>query len=502
MKNTHPTPSVRLSALGARLSAAVLAVALVSVPLAAQARQTSKLDRTRTPDAGNTPALRVPAWTKSTLANGAEFIVSQKRGLPLVSVTINFLGGALQHEDPAKVGVASFAAQMMNEGTTTRTGDQLADAQQLLGTNIFISVGSEGGSIGFTALADRLEPALELMADKMLNSTFPAPALERLRQQRLVQLTQAKDQPNAISSNVFAKVVYGDEHPYGRVMTEEATKAITRDDVVSFHREYFKPGRAIVTVVGDVDPARARAAFEKAFAAWAAGGERPTFAYPPPPAPKATTIYLVDKPKSAQSVFAIGAPGPARDTPDYYALSVMNTIVGGLFQSRLNHLIREVKGYSYGVGSSFAFGKGPGAFRAGGAIVTAKTDSALIDFMNELRGAQGSKPFTEDEIRQGKDALVQSLPARFASVNATNGAIASLYTQGLPETFYQEFAARVNAVTADDLVRVAKKYVDLDRLAITVVGDRAAIEEPLRKTGIAPIVLLDIEGKPVSGITP
>jgi zinc protease len=493
--------------------AVALALTVGTTPVDAQARQAAKLDRTRQPEAGAAPALRVPAWTTNRLPNGAEFVFSQKRGLPLVSVTINFLGGALQHEDPAKLGVAQFTAQMLSEGTTSRNGDQIADAQQLLGTSINVAIGPEGGSVVFTSLADKYEGALELAADMLLNPTFPAAALERIRQQRLVQLTQAKDQPNAISGVVFTKVLYGDEHPYGRVVTEQTVRAITRDDVVRFHQEYFKPGRAVVTVVGDLDQGRARAALEKAFAQWQPGGERPTFQYPPAPQPKPTAIYIVDKPKSAQSVFALGLPGPSRLNPDYHALSLMNTILGGLFQSRLNHLIREVRGYSYQVGSSFGgfsvptapnfgYAFGPGAFRAGGAIITAKTDSALIDFMNELRGVQGGKPFTEDEIKQGKDAIVQSLPGRFASVGATNSAISQIHVLGLPENYFQDFAARINLVTSDDLVRVARKYIDLDRLAITIVGDRAVIEEPLRKTGIAPIMYLDIEGKPAAGITP
>ena len=175
----------------------------------------------------------------------------------------------------------------------------------------------------------------------------------------------------------------------------------------------------------------------------------------------------------------------------------MNTILGTLFQSRLNHLIREVKGYSYGVGSNFLFGRGPGAFRAGGDIVTAKTDSALIDFMNELRGVQGAKPFTEDEIEQGKESLIQGLVRRFESVGATGASISGIYVQDLPDSYFQDYARNVNAVTAEDLTRVAKKYIDLDHLNMIIVGDRATIEEPLRKTGIAPIVVLDINGKPV-----
>jgi zinc protease len=489
----------RLRAGGARLCVAFLVLA---APLAAQQPRPatptkSALDRTRQPTPTTSPVLKVPAWTKTTLSNGAELVVSQKRDLPLVSVSINFLGGTHQFEDAQKLGVGSFAAAMLSEGTATRTGDQLADAQQLLGTRIGASVDDENGSIGFTALSDKLEPALDLLADMMLNPSFPAEALERLRGQRIVALTQAKDQPGAIAEKVFTKVLYGDQHPYGRVVTEQTTRAITRDDVVAFHRAYFQPGRASITVVGDVDPARVKAAFEKAFASWAAGGEKPAFAYPPAPASKATTIYLVDKPKAAQSVFNIGLPGPSRDTPDYFAISVMNHVLGGLFQSRLNHLIREVKGYSYGVGSGFSYGRGPGSFAAGGDIVSEKTDSALIDFMNELRGVQGAKPFTEDEIKQGKESLIQSLPRRFASVDGVNGAISGLYVNALPDSYYQEYARKIEAVTADDLQRVARKYIDLNNINIVIVGDRASIEEPLRKTGIAPIVILDIEGKRV-----
>ncbi len=434
------------------------------------------------------------------LPNGAELIVLQRRDLPLVTVAINFIGGTHQFEDPQKVGVGSFTAQMLSEGTVTRTGDQLANAQQLLGTEISAGVSAESGTIGFTALSDRLEPALELLADMLLYPVLPADALERLRAQRLVTLTQQKDQVTAIANNVFARVVYGDAHPYGRVITEQTTRAITRADVVAFHAAYFKPGRAIVTIVGDVSPERAHVAFDRAFANWQSGGDRPSFAYAPlaPAQSRPRTIYLVHKEGAQQSVIAMGIPGPSRDTPDYYALSVMNNILGGLFQSRLNHLIREVKGYSYGVSSSFAFGRGPGRFRASGQIVTAKTDSALLDFVAELGGVQGGKPFTDDEIKQGKESLIQGLPRTFATVDATGSAIASLYLQGLPETYYQEYTAKINAVTAEDLVRVARKYVDLGRMSIIVVGDRALIEGPLQKTAIAPVVRLDIDGKPIA----
>ncbi|MBM4193156.1 MAG: insulinase family protein [Gemmatimonadetes bacterium] len=481
-------------------TAVVTAVATATIGAQAAPRQAATLDRTKQPVAPASPTTRIPTWTKAKLANGAELIVSVKRDLPLVSFTIAVVGGALNFESDAKLGVAGFAAQMMTEGTTTKSADALSDAQQMLGTSINVGIGAESGTIGFTALKDRFDAALALAADMMLNSTYPADALERIRGRTLVGLQQARDQPNTIAANVFSKVNYGDAHPYGRVVTEATIKAITREDVAGFAREYFKPGRAVITVVGDVDPARVRASIEKAFAAWAAGGERPSFSYPQPPARKARAIYLVDKPAAAQSVFQLGHIGPDRYTPDYYALQVMNTLLGQLFQSRLNANIREQKGYSYGVSSSYAYGRGPGAFRAGGGIMTAKTDSALIEFMKELRGVQGAIPFTDDELTQGKDALVQSLPETFASVGGVRGAISGVYVQGLGDAYYQEYAAKVRAVTKDDLVRVAKKYIDIDNLNIIIVGDRATIEEPLSKTGIAPVIRLDVDGRPV--ITP
>ena len=461
------------------------------------AAQVSQLNRDTPPTPGKAATLRIPTWTKVQLANGALLIVSQKSDLPLVSFSVDFVGGAYNFERPEKLGAAGFTAQMLSEGTTSKTADQLSEAQQTLGTNINANVSGERGTIRFTSLRDKFEPALALVADMMLHPTFPAEALERIRARTLVTLTQAKDQPNTIASNVFSKVLYGDDHPYGRVTSEKTVKAITRDDVVAFHAAYYRPGRSIITVSGDVDPAAVRATIEKALASWPAGGERPSFSYPARPPAETTAIYIVDKPSAAQSVFALGEPGPPRDTPDYYALQVMNNLLGGLFQSRINHNIREVKGYSYGVNSSFSYGRGPGPFRAGGGIVTAKTDSALIEFMKELRGVQGGIPFTDDEITQGKESLIQSLPRQFSSVNGIGASVSGIYAQDLPESYYRDFAAKIGAVTREDLVQVAKKYIDLAHLNIVIVGDRATIEAPLRKTGIAPVRLLDVDGKPV-----
>ena len=472
------------------------AAALIAIVLAADTSARQALDRTKVPAPGKTPELRVPTWTKTTLANGADFIVSEKHDLPLVSFSITFLGGANQFEPAERTGLASITAAMMSEGTKSRDGEALSNALQLLGTSVSTAIGGESGSMNFVSTTGKFEQTIAILSDMLLNSTFPADALERLRAQRLVALTQARSQPGAIAGRVFPRVLYGLNHPYGRVATEESIKALTRDDVVAFHGQYFQAGRALVTVVGDVTAAGVKPVVEKALAAWPKAGSRPTFSYPALPAPQKTTIFLVDRPGAAQSTMAIGEPGPPRTTPDYYALQVMNTMLGGMFQSRLNANIREEKGYSYGVNSGFAYGKGPGAFRTGGEIVGDKTDVALVEFMKELRGILGERPVTDEELQTAKDSLIQRLPGSFASVSAINGALTTLWSQGLPDDYYQQYTKAVAAVTKADVLRVAKKHIDIDHLAIVIVGDQKSIEAPLKATNIAPIAYLDIEGAP------
>jgi predicted Zn-dependent peptidase len=488
---------IRALAIAGALNAAALA------PAVGQATKSVALNRAAIPTAGKTPELHVPSWSKLSLANGARLVVSERHGLPLIYVSVNLIGGAAQFEPADKPGLATFVSTMMLEGTKTRTGDQLSESMQNLGSNVNVFIQPETGSIGVFVMKDKLEPMLAILEDVLVNPSFPDAALERLRGRTLINLQQAKDRTASVAGVVFPKVLYTTEQPYGRTMTEQSAKSITRADLVNFHDEYFKPGRAEITVVGDITPAEAKRVLDKAFASWAAGGSKPSFDYPTPPAPKATTIYLVDKPGAAQSTFAIGEVGPPRTTPDYYALRVLNSFFGEQFQSRLNANIREQKGYSYGVSSRFAYGRGPGAFRAGGEIVTAKSDSALIEFMKELKGIRGDRPITDDEMQAAKNALIQSLPARFASVGGVNSSISEIYTQDLPEDYYQNFVMRVNAVTKDDVLRVARKYIDPDHLAIVIVGDKEKIEGPLAATKIAPIVYLDLNGDPItSKVTP
>jgi zinc protease len=475
----------------------IAATALGASPLVASAQQPAaprsqpRLDRTREPKPDPTPRLRVPAWTELRLANGAQLVVVERHALPLVSFNITFVGGTHQLVPGEKAGLGTFVASMLKEGTKTKSGDDLSNAMQLLGSTVNVSVGGESGSIGFTAIKDKFEGMLALLGDMLVNPSFPADALERFRAQTLVTLQQDRDRTEYLASIAFPKTVYSTAHPYGRTMREATVKAITREDLVSFHRQYFQPGRAVIVVVGDVQPLEVKQMIDRVLAAWPAGGTRPSFNYPPMVAPKATTIYLVDKPGAEQSSFRIGLAGPPRATPDYYALRVMSQIFGELFQSRLNANIREQKGYSYGVYSNIGFGRGPGPIITAGDIKTAQTDSALIEWMKEIRGVRGERAITDAELAAGKAALTQSLPERFSSVGAVSSAIREIYVEGLPKDYYQRFVDAVNAVTKADVVRVARRYLDPEHLTIVIVGDRKQIEGPLTKTKIAPVVVIE-----------
>ncbi len=473
---------------------ALLVISMVGTSFDVSARQA--LDRTKTPPPGKTPDLRVPTWTKSALANGADLIVSEKHDLPIVSFSLTFLGGANQFEPADRTGLASLTAAMMSEGTKTRDGEALSNALQLLGTSVSASVGSESGSIGFVSTTGKFGQTMDILADMLLNSTFPADALERLRAQRLVALTQARAQPGAIAGRVFPKVLYGASHPYGRVATEDQSRPSRATTSSPFTRSTFSPAgarhRRGRRHGGGGEAGRSKRRWRR--------GRRRARGRPSPirrcPSAQKTTIYLVDRPGAAQSTVAIGHPGPPRNTPDYYAMQVMNTMLGGMFQSRLNANIREEKGYSYGVTLQLRLWQGPGR------VPHRRRHRRREDRCGARRvheGAAGHSGRAAGDRRgtaDGKGLAHSAVAGDVCLGERDQRRLDDALEQGLPDDYYQQYTKAVAAVTKADVLRVAKKYIDIDRLAIVIVGDRASIEGPLKATKIAPIAYLDIEGAP------
>ncbi|MEP6780902.1 MAG: pitrilysin family protein [Gemmatimonadaceae bacterium] len=476
---------------------ALFAAGFVAVlATSARAQVTTKIDRTKQPPIAPSPVFKAPSWTVDTLSNGVRLVVVEKHDLPLVSMSLHFGGGTNQLG--TKQGVSGFLGAMLREGTSKRSADQLNDDLALLGTNVLFGVGSESGSAGFSTLTRTFDSTMAIMMDMMLNSTFPAPSLERLRTQALAGYTRSQDVSGTIAAQVAAPLLYGDE-PYGIVVTDADLKAVTREDVSGLAKKFFVPVNATAYVVGDMTRAQAKAKLENAFKGWT-GGNKLVVKYPDAPAPGPTTVYIVDMPNKPQSTLMLARTIPTEYSSDMAKVDVTNAIMGGLFQSRLNSNIREAKGYSYGFNSRASWRKGPGTLRAQGDVTREKTDSSLIEAMKEIRGMGGDKPVTADELTAAKNSYTLSLPSDLQSIAGISGVVSRIVDDGLPKDWWSQYISAINATTAADVAAMSAKYMDPSHLVILIVGDKAKILESIKATQIAPVVELDKKGKRISPI--
>jgi predicted Zn-dependent peptidase len=481
--------AVLLAAGGCSQTTTSTTTAAGAAPVAA----TATVDLTKPPVLGAPKALTLPAVVTRDLPNGLRVMVVEQHELPLADFVLVVKSGG-ETDEAGKLGTATLATSLLKEGTTTRSSLQIADQEAFLGVDIFANSGWDATTIQLHTPTAQMDSALALFADIALHPAFPANELERLRQDRLTGLLQVKDRAPEIANRAYAAIVYGSA-AYGRPLTgdEASTSAIQQADVRRFYDAYFRPNNATLLVVGDVRPDDIERRVRALFGGWARGGA-PVSNYGQPAAAKGTTIYLVDKPGAAQSSFRIGGVGVARNTPDYFALTVMNTALGGSFTSRLNQNLRETKAYTYGASSGFAMRRSPGPFIASAEIVAAKTDSALIEFMKELRAIRDTIP--KDELEKTKRYLQLQLPGRFETTGGIAGQLSQLVTYDVPLGFYNTYSQGIESVTQADVQRVARQYIDPDRLAIVIVGDRKSIEPGLKATKIGDVVVVDITGRP------
>jgi zinc protease len=470
----------------------MFARAAVAVPLAFLApslgAQTAP-DRSAPPELGPPPSLRLPPVDRFELPNGLPVILMEKHGVPIVQVKMLIRAGSV--DDPSgKTGLASMTAAMLDEGAGELDALALADAIDFLGADLEVGSGLHTTGIYLFTPVSQLEPALALMADVVLRPTFPAAEIERLRTERLTGLLQARDEPRAIAVVQFDDALFGDEHPYGAFVDEASLRALTRADLVNFHGTRYRPDNAVLIVVGDVNAADMRPMLTAAFGGWEPGGAAPAKV---DTAPQVTgrTVYLVDKPGAAQSEIRIGRIGAPRVTEDYFALMVMNTILGGSFTSRLNSNLREDKGYSYGAGSRFDMRPVAGPFQAGAAVQTEVTDKALVEFMKEL--TEISQTVTEEELERARNYVALRFPGRFQTVAGIADQLGEAYLYDLPPDYFNDYVEDVLAVSMEDVNRVAKEYVDPENMAIIVVGDLETIEPGVRALSLGDVEILTVE---------
>jgi predicted Zn-dependent peptidase len=468
-------------------------VTLAALVLSSVAAGAQAPDRSRPPAPGPAPTLTLPTIQKRQLSNGLPVWIVELHEVPVVQVNLVIRSGSA--DDPAgQYGIASLTAAMLTEGAGSRSTLEIADAVEFLGASLSADSGIDSSAVRLHAPVARLAEALPVMADVALRPTFPREELERLRQQRLTTLLQARDEASTIASLTFSRALYGPSHRFGTATmgTSATITALTADHLAAYYRGAFRPDNATLLVVGDVVPDRVLPLVESSFGAWKAAGDAGRRATPPAVDPPARRqVYLVDKPGAPQSQIRIGSIGTARSTPDYFPIQVMNTILGGSFTSRLNLNLREKRGYTYGASSGFDMRLTPGPFSAQAGVQTDKTAESLTEFFNELNGIL--KPIPADELARAKNYVALRYPGSFETTGDIARRLEDAVVYRLPDDYFSRYVPQIEAVTAADVQRVAARYIQPDRLAVVVVGDRKAIEPGIRALKLGPITVIPVD---------
>ncbi len=445
------------------------------------------------------PSFALPSIDKQKLSNGLNVWIVRQPELPIVSMNMVFnSGGTADPQDRA--GLASFTASLLNTGTKTRSAVDIANGLQSIGASVGAGSGWDSATVSMQTLTKNLDKALDIYADVVTNPTFPETEFNTLRGRSLVALKQRKDNPNAISAVAYSNLLYGKNHPYGKTLTgdENSIMALTKAEIEKFYATYYRPNNATLIVVGDMDAKTILPKLETAFANWKSA-DVPKVEIPGNVAFDKAGIYIVDKPGAAQSVVSIGQVGVARDNPDFFALQVMNSILGGQFSARVNMNLREDKGYTYGARTSWNFRRGAGPFEASADVQTVVTKESVVEFMKELNGIRGSIPVTAAELEYNKQSIIRRFPQGFETVGQISGQLSNVVVYGLADSYFNEFIPKINGVTLSDVNRVANKYLTPDKMAILIVGDRKVIEPRLKEIEGwgGSISYLDSEGNPI-----
>ena len=447
------------------------------------------------PKPGPNPRLSLPPIEKTKLSNGLEIWMVEQNELPMIAMNLVLKTGSANEPDD-RTGVSGLMTSLLDDGTKNRTAVEISNQLQSIGAFLNAGGGWDSTSVSMQTLTRNFDKALDIFADVILNPTFPATEFESLRARSLIGLRQQKANPNAIANVAYNKVLYGN-HPYGRDNTEATLKAITRDDLVSYYQNTFRPENGVLIVVGNYNKSTLKSSLEKALGGWTASGKVAVRNLPDTKSLEKTGIYLIDRPNSAQSVVSVGQVGIDRMNPDYLPVVVMNSVLGGAITSRISMNLREDKGYTYGANSGFTFRRGAGPFRAGGDMQTAVTKESVLELMKELKGIRGDAPITQKELDYNKQSLIRRYPSAFETIPGMSNQLANLITYALPDSYFNDYIAQINAVTLADVNRVANKYLDPSKMAIVIVGDRKVIEPGLKELGY-PITILDTDGNPVN----
>jgi zinc protease len=440
--------------------------------------------------------IKLPKPQEATLANGLRLMVLEDHRLPRVSFQI-IIPGAGGYYDPAPmIGLSNYAAQMMREGTKTKTSQQISQELETMAANVNVGSGtsSTNATVSGGALTENLDRLFDLAADVLLNPTFAADEWDRLKTRSRAGLVQLRTNPQFLAQERFSKVVFGD-HPAGRSSaTPETLDAITRDAMIEWHRTKMVPDHALIAFAGDVTLADARKLTESKLGAWKkAGTPKPTVTDPAPAGP--AKVYLVSRPGSVQTTLTVGAQSMVRTDPDYIPLTVANRVLGGTMGRLFRHL-REEKGYTYGIGSGFGALLHRASWTSNTSVRTDVTEPALTDLMAEIDSMR-TTAVPEKELNDHKRAIVASFALSLEQPEQLLGYYVQNWMYNLPADYWDTYPAKVSAITPAQAQAAAAKYWDASKLQIVAVGDAGKITETMKKRGT--LEVFDADGKPVKG---
>jgi len=441
--------------------------------------------------------LSLPVAQSFKLSNGLTVLLVEQHQLPIVVAHILALSGS--DVNPVnKPGLAAFTSEMLPEGTDRRTSLQVADDAAQIGTSLRALTAGDDSVVDIRVLKPSVDAAFDLLSDVVLHPKFDPAEIERVRKLRETDILQIQDDPEQLAIGVLHRMIYGPDHPYGyrNEGTVASIHSTTREDLLGMWRQGYTPSNSALVLSGDLTPVEGRTLAEKYFGAWTG----PQTKHEPPPVTSKVQsgVAIVDKPGAAQTFVLVGSSGVPRSTPDYVPIEVMNNILGGLASSHINLNLREEHGYTYGSFSFFVYQRASGLFAAGGGMRTDVTGPAVHELLKEMENIRNTAP-TEEELKLAKGAFSQSLAGRFESSELTANTLGELFVYGLPLNYFEELPASINAVSAEDVARVAQKYIHPENAVVIGAGDRTKIEEQLKKLSIGAVEVRDYEGVPVIG---
>ena len=438
--------------------------------------------------------VKLPRPQEASLANGLHLMVLEDHRLPQITFQIIIPGAGGYFDPPDKIGLASYTAGLMREGTTTRTSPQISEALETMAASLSVGSSLSGvtAAISGSSLTEDFGKLTDLAADVLLNPAFAPAEWDRFKTRTKAGLVQQRTNPSFLASETFNRVVFG-SHPAGRVSATAANlDAITPEALAQFHRTHYVPDNAVMAFAGDISLADARTLAETRLAAWKkAGAAKPAVVDPQPIGPP--KVYLIARPGSVQTTLYVGTQSMTRTDPDYAALTVVNRVLGGTMGRLFRHL-REEKGYTYGVGSSFSASLYRGSWTSSMSVRTDVTEPALTDLLAEI-AALREGPVPQSELADAKHAIVGSFARDLESPQQVLGYYLDNWTYGLPADYWDTYPARVMAVTAEQAQAAARKYWDSGRLQIVAVGDATKISRILEKKGA--LETYDADGRPM-----